>query len=46
MVLSQTSARLKEQIALAMDTAMPTLLLTKIAGKVVGKSTGSVVVLS
>ena len=46
MAVSQTSERLKEQMELAIETAMPTLELTSTAGKVVGKRDGSVIVLS
>ena len=40
-VVSQTSARLKPQIWLAMPTAMPRLEDTSTFGKAVGRSVGS-----
>ena len=45
-VVSHTSARLKEQILLAMPTAMPVLLFTSTEGKVTGNRVGSFTVLS
>ena len=45
-VVSHTSARLKEQILLAIPTAMPVLAFTSTEGKVTGSSVGSLVVLS
>ena len=41
MAVSQTSARLKPQIWLAMPTAMPVLAETRTFGKAVGSSAGS-----
>ena len=41
MVVSHTSCRLKEQILLAIPTAMPILLFTKIDGKPTGSRVGS-----
>ena len=40
-VVSQTSARLNEQMFDAMPTAMPMLAETRTFGKVVGRRTGS-----
>ena len=46
MVVSQTSARLKGQMELAMPTAMPTLELVRMVGKDTGSKVGSIMVLS
>lgn len=46
MVASQTSRRLKEQMALAIPTAMPRLALTNMVEKVAGSRVGSFMVLS
>ena len=46
MVPSQISPRLKEQIWLAMPTAMPMFGETRIFGNAVGSRTGSFIVLS
>ena len=45
-VVAHSWVRLKEQMLLAMPTAMPSVLLARMVGKVTGSRVGSVVVAS